>query len=101
MPCLGFISRAVLIFLILFNKHRLRGDSLQITVKLFATLREGREKIQTFDLPMGTTPENILEKLGIRIDDVAILLINGIDGEFSRILANNDLLSIFPPVGGG
>jgi sulfur-carrier protein len=74
---------------------------MKITVKLFATLREGREKIQTFDLSSCTTPKDFLNLLGISIQEVAILLINGRDGEFDRILSENDTLSIFPPVGGG
>jgi molybdopterin synthase sulfur carrier subunit len=74
---------------------------VKLTVKLFATLREGREKIQIFDLPLGTTTVNILDILGISMEEVAILLINGRDGEFNTILVDNDLLSIFPPVGGG
>ena len=33
--------------------------------------------------------------------DVAILLINGIDGKLDSKLKENDRLSLFPPVGGG
>jgi sulfur-carrier protein len=74
---------------------------LKLTVKLFATFREGREKIQTFNVPKETTPEVILSLLGITPKEVAILLVNGRDGEFNQNLSDNDILSIFPPVGGG
>ena len=48
-----------------------------------------------------TTPKDILEKLKIDPKDVAILLINGIDGKLDSKLKENDRLSLFPPVGGG
>jgi sulfur-carrier protein len=74
---------------------------MKITVKLFATFRIGREKIQIMDLQEGTTPESIASALGIDVKDIAILLINGRDGEINSSLAESDVLSIFPPVGGG
>ena len=37
----------------------------------------------------------------MKIEEVAILLLNGIDGDCNRKLKDNDVLSIFPPVGGG
>jgi sulfur-carrier protein len=77
------------------------GDNIKITVKLFATFRIGREKIQIMDLQEGTTPKYIASTLGIDVKDIAILLINGRDGEINSSLAEGDVLSIFPPVGGG
>lgn len=74
---------------------------MRLTIKLFATFREGRKKIQVLDLPEGTTPENILDILKIDKSEVAIFLINGRDIQFNRTLSDNDVLSIFPPVGGG
>jgi len=74
---------------------------MKITVKLFATFRIGREKIQVMDLQEGTTPESIASALEIDIKDIAILLINGRDREMNSSLAEGDVLSIFPPVGGG
>ena len=74
---------------------------MKITVKLFATFRRGREKIQIMGLQEGTTPKSIASALGIDVKDIAILLINGRDGEMSSSLAEGDVLSIFPPVGGG
>lgn len=74
---------------------------MSIEVRLFATLREGRGKKVYFDYEKGITPKKILEKLNIDEKEVAILLINGRDGEFHRELIDNDIVSIFPPVGGG
>jgi molybdopterin synthase sulfur carrier subunit len=74
---------------------------MKITAKLFATFREGREKIQTFELPEGTTVGAIITTLGIKRSEIAILLVNGRDSEFERVLVDGDVLALFPPVGGG
>ncbi len=47
------------------------------------------------------TPRYILEKLNIKVEEVAILLINGRDGKVDTLLKDGDVLSLFPPVGGG
>lgn len=67
---------------------------------MFATFREGRGKKVYIEMEDATVSK-ILSALNIPIEEVAILLINGRDGEFDRILAEGDYLSIFPPVGGG
>lgn len=74
---------------------------MQIKVRLFATLREGRGKELMMDLDNGTTPQMIIDKLEIKREDVAILLVNGMDGTFEQQLKDGDTVSIFPPVGGG
>lgn len=77
------------------------GDNLQVVVKLFATFREGRQKIQTLELAEGSTPEDIFKLIGLETSEVAILLINGRDGKPDSCLKNGDTLALFPPVGGG
>lgn len=74
---------------------------MKIKIRLFATLREGRGKelIKEYDVP--TTPKDIITELGIAESDVAILLINGRDGNLEQVLKMDDVVSIFPPVGGG
>lgn len=74
---------------------------MNIRVKLFATLREGRGKEVEVFAHENTTAFEILHSLGIKAEDVAILLINGRDGSMDQVLSENDLLSVFPPVGGG
>lgn len=53
------------------------------------------------DLKEGTTPKSIAELFGIHIKEIAILLIYGTDGEMNSTLAEDDVLLIFPLVGGG
>ncbi|PAB59866.1 MoaD/ThiS family protein [Anaeromicrobium sediminis] len=74
---------------------------MNVEVRLFATLREGRGKKVYFQLKAGLTPRIIIKELNIQEEDIAILLINGRDGDFDRPLMEGDYLSIFPPVGGG
>ena len=74
---------------------------MEIEVRLFAYFRDGRGKRLMFSIDENTTPKDILEKLKIEPKDVAILLINGIDGILDSKLKENDRLSLFPPVGGG
>ncbi len=70
-------------------------------VRLFATLRAGRGKVVVLGAAEPPTPAALLERLGIRREEVAILLVNGRDGSFDAPLAPGDYLSVFPPVGGG
>jgi molybdopterin converting factor small subunit len=74
---------------------------MNITVKFFATLRGGRGKVQVLEVEEPTTTRDIISHFNIPEEDVAILLINGRDGDLDRPLNNEDVLSIFPPVGGG
>jgi len=74
---------------------------MQIKVRLFATLREGRGKEIMMDFEDPPRPQDIFQKLDIPISEVAILLINGFDGDPGQILKEGDTVSIFPPVGGG
>ncbi|CBH20951.1 ThiamineS protein [Acetoanaerobium sticklandii] len=74
---------------------------MQITVKLFANLRENREKIMDMDVSSDTTVKEIIESLGIPLQDVAIIMINGRGTNFDAVLKSDDVLALFPPVGGG
>ncbi len=74
---------------------------MELQIKLFATLREGRGKIVTKEFNPPTTPKKVLEALNIDEEDVAILLVNGVDANLDQELQEGDVLSIFPPVGGG
>lgn len=74
---------------------------MQVTVKLFATLREGRGKILIYKKDHSFTGEEVIKELKIDKKDAAILLINGRDANLSQILEEGDTISIFPPIGGG
>ncbi|MBN4069780.1 MAG: molybdopterin synthase sulfur carrier subunit [Alkaliphilus sp.] len=74
---------------------------MSIEVRLFATLREGRDKKIYVDYEEGLNGNAIVEKLNIPKDEVAIFLVNGRDLALDKELKENDVISIFPPVGGG
>ncbi len=74
---------------------------MQIKVKLFATLRENREKEMMMDLTQGATPKDIIERLNIPKEEAAIIIINGRNAKPDRVLEDNDVVAIFPAVGGG
>jgi sulfur-carrier protein len=75
--------------------------TVQINVRLFATLRNNRDKEMMMDLPEGATPKDIFQRLNISEEEVAIVMINGIGSKFDKVLIENDRVGIFPPVGGG
>ena len=72
-----------------------------IEVRLFATLREGREKILFLDAGDFTSTRQVLAELKIPEEDVAILLINGRHRTPEIPIKDGDLIALFPPVGGG
>lgn len=74
---------------------------MNIKVRLFATLRNGRGKELNVQLAQGAVVRRIIEALGISEDEVAILLVNGRDATLDKELGEGDTVSIFPPVGGG
>jgi molybdopterin converting factor small subunit len=70
-------------------------------VRLFATLRENREKIIYRDCDDDMDGYALLSKLGIAPEDVAIFLINGRHSKPDALLSQEDIIALFPPVGGG
>lgn len=74
---------------------------MQVNVKLFATLRDGRFKTDSTELADNSRVSDVMNKFDIPVDDVAICLINGRDADKDQILQNGDTVSLFPPVGGG
>jgi len=74
---------------------------MHVTVKLFATFRNGRFKIAEQELPEGTDCRTVVLSLGLTEEEIGIIMINGRHGELEQKLSDNDTLSLFPLVGGG
>ena len=72
-----------------------------IEVRLFATLREGRGKVQHLDPAGISVAGDIVRLLDIPAEEVAILLINGFHQKPETPVKDGDIIAIFPPVGGG
>ena len=72
-----------------------------IEVRFFATLRQGRGKITEVPAEDVSTAGDVLRRFDIPAEEVAILLINGFHSKPENIVKDGDIISLFPPVGGG
>lgn len=72
-----------------------------IEVRLFATLRQGREKTVMLENQGFSTAGDIISHLDIPGGEVSILLINGLHKTPETEIRDGDIVSLFPPVGGG
>ncbi|WP_019228454.1 MoaD/ThiS family protein [Sedimentibacter sp. B4] len=74
---------------------------MEVNVKLFATLRDGRFKEEKANINENTQVSDVISKYNIPKEEVKICLVNGRDADLNQTLKNGDTLSLFPPVGGG
>lgn len=74
---------------------------MRLTVKLFATYREGRFETAELERPEGSTVENLLDDLAIPHAELGFVLVQGRHVELDSQLRANTTVSIFPKVGGG
>lgn len=74
---------------------------MRITVKLFAFFRDNRFKVEEREIGEATTVGDIVDSLHIDREEVGVLMINSRHTKFSVHLADNDVLAIFPVIGGG
>ena len=72
-----------------------------IEVRVFATLRVGREKIMMMNPEEVSCAGDIIRKLEIPPEEVSILLINGFHKKPEDPVKDGDIVALFPPVGGG
>jgi molybdopterin converting factor small subunit len=74
---------------------------MQITIKLFATLRKNRFDSEQREYPDGTTVQGILNDLSIPERNAAIIFVNSRHAGPDTVILEKDTVSIFPPIGGG
>ena len=72
-----------------------------IEVRLFAGLRQGRQKVYEMEPGSVHTVQDIMERLSIDRREVNILLINGFHQKPETEVKDEDIVSLFPAVGGG
>lgn len=72
-----------------------------IEVRLFATLRQGRQKVYHMEPGTVSSIQDILDVLNIPREEVNILLINGFHQKPEAAVKDEDIVSLFPAVGGG
>lgn len=79
---------------------------MKVQVCLFATLtpylpRGGEGDSVTLDVPYRTTVRQVVESLRIPGDLDCLRVVNGHDAAPDQVLADGDVLSLFPPLSGG
>lgn len=72
-----------------------------IEVRLFAGLREGREKVIFMEPDSVQNVKDIMDRLNIPQKEVNILLVNGFHQKPETKVNDKDVVSLFPAVGGG
>ena len=72
-----------------------------IEVRLFAGLRQGRQKIYQMESDTIKNVQDIMDRLSIDRKEVNILLINGFHQKPETQVKDGDIISLFPAVGGG
>lgn len=72
-----------------------------IEVRLFAGLRQGRQKIYYMEPGSVANVQAIMDALNIQRNEVNILLINGFHQKPETEVKDEDVVSLFPAVGGG
>ena len=72
-----------------------------IEVRLFATLRQGRQKVYQLEQSSVKTVQDIMDVLDVPRSEVNIMLINGFHQKPETEVKDQDIVSLFPAVGGG
>ena len=72
-----------------------------IEVRLFAGLREGRQKIYQMEPDSIGTIQDIMDILQIPRSEVNIMLVNGFHKDPQTQVKDEDIVALFPAVGGG
>lgn len=74
---------------------------MTITIKLFASFRDGRFDVETSEYPDGTTVAVVAERLQLPLSELGIMLCNHRHVQPDYLLAEGDILALFPLLGGG
>ena len=72
-----------------------------IEVRLFAGLRQGRQKIYPMEPDSIATVQDIMDRLSIDRKEVNILLVNGFHQKPETQVKDGDIVSLDPAGGGG
>lgn len=74
---------------------------MKLTINLYATFRNGRFKEAEMQFPDNCTLELVVDKLGISIGEVGMVLVNGRHASMDRLMGDADLVALFPMLAGG
>ncbi len=81
----------------------MNSKSITVTVKFFATLRQYGPEKEVLSIPENSQIKLLFNKYNIPDDERrTIILVNGCPHkDLKTVLKDGDLISIFPPIGGG
>lgn len=60
-----------------------------------------KNRVQNVELPDVSYAKDLIHQLGIPIENVGVLSVNGRQATFDQQLKSGDLIHIIPPIGGG
>jgi molybdopterin synthase sulfur carrier subunit len=73
-----------------------------VQLKLFASLSKfSPRNPDRFSISPGETVGAMLKRLGVPLDDVRLIFLDGVKGEITSALQGGERVGVFPPVGGG
>lgn len=73
---------------------------MEVNVKLFGDLREGRFMQEKTQLEENSRVIDIIKKHNLPLEQVAICMVNSRGAELGQVLQNQDTVAFSPPVGG-
>ena len=81
----------------------MNNTSISVTVKFFAILRQYGPEKEILTIPKDSTVKLLFNKYNIpKNERRAIILVNGRPHkDLNTVIKDGDLISIFPPIGGG
>jgi hypothetical protein len=72
-----------------------------IEIELFGQLLPGAPRRQTLTLERPMTVEEVAVSLGLRLDEIGLISINGVQSELEDSVPPGCRLCFFPPMSGG
>ncbi len=73
---------------------------MEVNVKLFGDLREGRFEQEKTQLEDNSRVIDLINKHNLPQEKVALCFVNSCEVEFGHVLQNGDTVAFSPPVGG-
>ena len=77
------------------------GDYLPVDVELFGGLKNNLPRRQTMILQNPITVDEFITRLGLRDEDIGLIVIDGAQKELDDLVPTTCRLCFFPPVSGG
>lgn len=75
---------------------------MRVTVKHYALIKkEDGQSSRHVDMEEGGNVDELLILLGLKQEEVGILIVNGKEASWGQILKENDVVTLIPHIGGG